>query len=869
MNTSESSLETKCKDGLLIKAMSTTPANTLIYFLGLLYCFLGIAIAADLFMCSIEKITSATRKVRLRRSKKNRLVAEELMTSEPESTEVRVWNPTVANLTLMALGSSAPEILLSIIEIAGNSFRIGDLGPGTIVGSAAFNLLCISAICVMAIPSPNVSRIQEIAVFGITSVFSCFAYIWLFLILAIITPNVVDIWEAAVTLSLFVVLVIAAYMADIKVWKKRKADLQVELSAELDDQKAIEKEDVDAILNRFSKELAIESDARITSCVVPDFETVRKISRRISRSYPSLSQEDQARLLAYRLKRNQIRDRLWYRINAARHMAAALRKTDAEREAEKLLDEAKKAKEEVALIHVTPIDIRSLSDGHERSIELHSHVANFYSFTVPGKRTLEFSARVYAVRKGVSTVRLTVLRRGPIDRGLSFRYITVNGIAKKDLHFLAKSETMRFLPGESSKQIVISLVENADWRPNYVFYVHIKLDPESDSNAKTELGRTNIASVRMPDDSGSFIGEPMVEFVRNNYVVKENEGFIRAFVTRLGRHDAHAFSVKYETLSGTAQSNIDYEAVQDGCLTFVDDEYEKYIDVLIYDDKKEEKDETFKIDLISTSGGDVTIGPKKRTIITIVCDDNLLQNIANIRKLMGNYLQKMAIGKDTWFDQITAASSVNAGDLANASLFDCIMHAIAFPWKFMFAFVPPPHLYGGWLCFTVALVLIGIITAVVGDLASIFGCMIGLKDSITAITFVALGTSLPDTFASKIAAQNEPTADNAVGNVTGSNSVNVFLGLGLPWLIAAIYWATKNQTFDVDAGSLGFSVAIFMITSVLCLALLIVRRYLAFFGKGELGGPFVPKLLTSVFLVFLWLTYVFCNVLQAYDYVKF
>jgi solute carrier family 8 (sodium/calcium exchanger) len=29
---------------------------------------------------------------------------------------VAVWNPTVANLTLMALGSSAPEILLSVIE---------------------------------------------------------------------------------------------------------------------------------------------------------------------------------------------------------------------------------------------------------------------------------------------------------------------------------------------------------------------------------------------------------------------------------------------------------------------------------------------------------------------------------------------------------------------------------------------------------------------------------------------------------------------------------------------------------------------------------------------------------------------------------
>merc|ERR1719174_1250456 len=59
-----------------------------------------------------------------------------------------------------------------------------------------------------------------------------------------------------------------------------------------------------------------------------------------------------------------------------------------------------------------------------------------------------------------------------------------------------------------------------------------------------------------------------------------------------------------------------------------------------------------------------------------------------------------------------------------------------------------------------------------------------LPDAITAITFVALGTSLPDTFASKSAATQDETADNSVGNVTGSNSVNVFLGLGLPWLIA-------------------------------------------------------------------------------------
>ena len=111
----------------------------------------------------------------------------------------------------------------------------------------------------------------------------------------------------------------------------------------------------------------------------------------------------------------------------------------------------------------------------------------------------------------------------------------------------------------------------------------------------------------------------------------------------------------------------------------------------------------------------------------------------------------------------------------------------------IFALVPPPGFLnsGGWITFGVALSFITILTALVGDLASIFGCLIGLKKSVTAITIVALGTSLPDLFASKTAALNEKYADNSIGNVTGSNSVNVFLGLGFPWLIASLYWAAK------------------------------------------------------------------------------
>lgn len=52
-------------------------------------------------------------------------------------------------------------------------------------------------------------------------------------------------------------------------------------------------------------------------------------------------------------------------------------------------------------------------------------------------------------------------------------------------------------------------------------------------------------------------------------------------------------------------------------------------------------------------------------------------------------------------------------------------------------------IYGGYLCFVVSILCIGVVTAVIGDVASHFGCTLGIKDSVTAIVFVALGTSIP------------------------------------------------------------------------------------------------------------------------------
>merc|ERR1719265_1482537 len=133
------------------------------------------------------------------------------------------------------------------------------------------------------------------------------------------------------------------------------------------------------------------------------------------------------------------------------------------------------------------------------------------------------------------------------------------------------------------------------------------------------------------------------------------------------------------------------------------------------------------------------------------------------------------------------------------------MHIISLPWKLLFAFVPPADYCGGWACFCGALFMIAIVTAIVGDMANLVGCTLGLEAEITAITFVALGTSLPDTFASMTAAQLDPYADNSIGNVTGSNSVNVFIGLGISWSIGALYWESngRNEAWNEEYLKMG------------------------------------------------------------------
>jgi len=736
-------------DGLVIPAIPydayCSPGGVIFYMFLLLWCFLGVALIADIFMCAIERITS--REERVTTSVHKEVGSDE--TVERQFT-VKVWNDTVANLTLMALGSSAPEILLSVIEILSNDFYAGELGPSTIVGSAAFNLFVILAVCVMAIPEGESRTILDINVFYITAGASVLAYVWLLIILVVISPDVIDIWEGVVTFLMFPVLVVLAWCADAKKFCF---------------------DDSHRALNSKLLEVCGPDGQPINQ------ERLLELSKIVKAKYGSnLPPERCAMLVAKEVSKYlQKRSRAFYRVQATRMIAGSKAVPG-------------------------PEDRDSLDHEDDKS-----------------------SAVVV-----------------PCDQ--------VSGEAMTD--------------GKVQDDMMLTLNATA--------------------SGLKEDGQLGVHDAFPEDYAG------LLAFELDELLVDESDGNVTLTVMR--RHGAHgAVSVEWETKDGTAVTPNDYTAAS-GVLEFAHGQVSQTITVEIKDDSRAEGEEEFYVEIHTAVGGcsfdPTTDGFEDKCIAKIrLKDDDELSRTWMDRMLPFLTIDQdqMDLGNTEYLDQFKTALLVRGGEEGGGppSILEYVLHAFALVWKLAFAIVPPVRFCGGWLTFSIALAFIGGLTAVIGDLATHMGAALGLDSSVTAITFVALGTSLPDTFASKTAALNDACADNAVGNVTGSNAVNVFLGLGMPWLMAAIYWGnpTEEDTltwlgrycglaptkvdsalgacpsvgFAVPSGNLGTSVGVFVGGACVAIATILARRSMY---TAELGGPETPKKLTAALFVFLWLVYV-------------
>ena len=121
--------------------------------------------------------------------------------------------------------------------------------------------------------------------------------------------------------------------------------------------------------------------------------------------------------------------------------------------------------------------------------------------------------------------------------------------------------------------------------------------------------------------------------------------------------------------------------------------------------------------------------------------------------------------------------------------------ALSLPWFAAFQLTIPPCSNTKWekwyiASFSMSIVWIGFITHWMVEWCVRIGCILNIPAVVMGTTVLAAGTSIPDALSS-IAVARDGLADMAVANAVGSNVFDIWLGLGLPWMLY-LSWQTPN-----------------------------------------------------------------------------
>ncbi|KAJ1351859.1 hypothetical protein KIN20_008022 [Parelaphostrongylus tenuis] len=602
--------------------------RAVVYLIALFYMFFGVSIVADRFMAAIEVITSQEKEVKMKK-----------ITGEPYTILIRVWNETVSNLTLMALGSSAPEILLSVIEIFGNNFEAGELGPSTIVGSAAFNLFVIIAFCIYVIPPGEVRRIQHKYVFWVTVIWSTFAYVWLYFILCVFSPNEVEAWEGVVTFIFFPLTVISAYVADsyTKIFGQRFLENSNLFFTRRHAARRNSAKDKNIATTENDKE---DPRALISTKCNKDviaYEEQRKeylwIFKSLRAEYPDVPIEDVERLALERAVSKQKKSRAFYRIQTTRQLIGQgdITKNKLKKKAEELVEQRKQKQDEVVV---------------------------------------EFDPVHYVCLENVDTIKVKVrCDRGSTDPNstVTVHYRTVADTAQEHSDFIPVEGILTFKPGVNKQEIKISIVDNDIYEEDEQFLVRLSQvrihSPPQLASIPVRLGTASTATVLIVDDdhAGAF------GFPSEKFTVAESAGEFVATILRT-RGARGEVLIPYKTVDGHAKAGKDYEH-REGVIRFGDEQVKGEIHIPIVNDDEYEKNEDFFIVLgepiwgndsrktdHESDGRPVLSLHRCKVVIT---EDKEFKNFVN--RMLVNANTSIMVGTSSWKQQFHEAVTIETG----------------------------------------------------------------------------------------------------------------------------------------------------------------------------------------------------------------
>jgi len=159
------------------------------------------------------------------------------------------------------------------------------------------------------------------------------------------------------------------------------------------------------------------------------------------------------------------------------------------------------------------------------------------------------------------------------------------------------------------------------------------------------------------------------------------------------------------------------------------------------------------------------------------------------RPSVSSIISEVAQGDEGAYDD---ESSFIAWPDRHASLTTKFFHILLFPAKFAFHIsirsvqgLDTPSFADAAISCIQCVFWLAILSFCMCACCEKLGELVGLSDATIGITFSAVGTSLPNLFASMTSAR-KGWGNAAVSNALGSNTFNILLGLGFPWFLFCI-----------------------------------------------------------------------------------
>jgi aryl-phospho-beta-D-glucosidase BglC (GH1 family) len=206
---------------------------------------------------------------------------------------------------------------------------------------------------------------------------------------------------------------------------------------------------------------------------------------------------------------------------------------------------------------------------------------------------------------GTSTARYTVTLSAATAAPVTITYVTANGTATAGSDYVAKSGTLSFAAGETTKSI--DVVINGDTLVEVDETFQVRLTAASGATILTSQATGTIRN----DDQPPPV--PAIS-VGNATVTEGNSGTVNmTFTVTLSQASTSTVTVQYATADGTATAGGDYNALS-GTLTFAPGQTTKTITVAVRGDTLVESAETFRLLLSSPSGATISTATGTGTI---------------------------------------------------------------------------------------------------------------------------------------------------------------------------------------------------------------------------------------------------------------